>query len=132
MNHFCINIEQETLKNKDFRRVLFTTELSQLVLMCIPPKEEIGKEIHHLDQFIRVEKGRGEAIIDKVHHVLEDGSALVIPKGAEHNIVNTSPDQDLLLYTIYTPPEHKKDTIHHSKKEADNDKEDEFDGKTSL
>jgi mannose-6-phosphate isomerase-like protein (cupin superfamily) len=132
MNHYHDNIEEETLKNKDFRRILFTTELSQLVVMCIPPKEDIGKETHHLDQFIRIEKGRGEAIIDKVQHVLEDGIALVIPKGAEHNIINTSDKEDLLLYTIYTPPEHKKDTIHHSKKEALNDKDDEFDGKTSL
>ncbi len=132
MNHYYANLEEETIKNKDFRRVLFTSEHSQLVLMCVPPKEDIGKEIHDLDQFIRVEKGIGEAIIDNVHHVLSDGFAIIIPKGAEHNVVNTSPNQDLLLYSIYTPPEHKKDTIHHSKKDAIADKDHEFDGKTSL
>lgn len=114
---YTINLEEETIENDNFRKVLNTTDKSQLVVMSLLPSEDIGEEVHNVDQFIRVEEGEGRAIIDKEEYDLEDGSAVVIPAGAVHNIVNTG-DDDLKLYTIYTPPNHPKDTIHKTKAEA--------------
>ena len=130
MKGYITNIEDDTLKNKDFRRVLYTGKNSQLVLMSLRPKEEIGEETHTLDQFIRVEAGDGDAILDGVKHQISDGSAVVIPAGTKHNIVNDSDTQELQLYTLYSPPEHRDGTIHKTKADALSHEE-HFDGKTS-
>lgn len=120
MAGYGINIEQASLDNDYFRKVLFTGPKSQLVLMSLEPGEDIGRETHpNTDQFIRVEAGTGEAIIGGQTYQLEDGSAIVIPAGAEHNVTNTSSSEALRLYTIYTPPEHPDGTIHKTKAEAD-------------
>ena len=126
---FVANIEDETLKNTDFRRVLYTGKFSQLVLMCLKPKEEIGEEVHTtVDQFFRFEEGEGLVVIDGVKHVVKDGSAAIVPSGALHNVINTSAKKLLKLYTIYSPPEHIDKTIRHSKQEA-LDQPEEYDGK---
>ena len=120
MSGYSINIEERTLKGDNFREVLYTTQRSQLVIMTLKPGEEIGME-HHTghDQFIRVEAGRGEAILDGETHALEDGVAVVIPAGTEHNVINTSATEPMRLYTLYTPPEHPDGTVHATKAEAD-------------
>ena len=120
MAGYSINLEQKTLANEAFRSVLYTTERCQLVVMTLKPGEEIGME-HHTghDQFIRVESGEGVAIVDGKRHNLEDGVAVIIPAGTEHNVINTSDTISLRLYTIYTPPEHPDGTIHKTKAEAD-------------
>ena len=130
MKGYVTNIEQDSLSNKDFRRVLYTAKNTQLVLMSIRPNEDIGEEIHSLDQFIRVEAGHGLAILDGVEHQISDGSAVVIPAGTKHNVVNDSDSEDLKLYTLYSPPEHRDGTIHRTKGDA-LDHEEHFDGKTS-
>jgi mannose-6-phosphate isomerase-like protein (cupin superfamily) len=131
MKGFVINLEEETLNNNNFRKVLYTTSKSQLVLMSLKPQEEIGEEVHHLDQFIRVEKGEGKAILNDVEYKIQDGSGIVIPEGVKHNIINTSQTEELKLYTLYMPPEHKDGVIHPTKEDAMNDTQDEFDGKTT-
>jgi mannose-6-phosphate isomerase-like protein (cupin superfamily) len=119
MPGYHVNLEQANLDNEDFRRVLFTGPKSQLVLMALPPGEDIGLEMHpHTDQFIRVEDGHGQAVVDGKNYELEDGSAIVIPAGSVHNVFNTSPTMMLKLYTIYTPPEHPDGTVHKTKAEA--------------
>jgi mannose-6-phosphate isomerase-like protein (cupin superfamily) len=126
---FVANIEKETTKNTDFRRVLYTGKFSQLVLMRLVPGEEIGEETHDdVDQFFRFEEGEGAVIIDGVKHAVKDGSAVVVPSGARHNVVNTSKTADLKLYTIYSPPEHQDKVVRKTKKEAEA-KEEHYDGK---
>lgn len=116
---YVTNIERETLSNEDFRRVLFTGRNTQLVLMTLKPGEDIGRETHEEhDQFIRVEAGRGVAMLAGKEHPLSDGVAVVIPAGVEHNIINTSADSPLRLYTLYSPPEHPDGTIHRAKRDA--------------
>ena len=127
MKGYITNIEKLTLKNTDYRRVLYTAKNSQLVVMNLQPGEEIGEEIHQLDQFIRIEQGSANAILDGVDHEIKDDFVVVIPAGARHNIINTG-DIELKLYTVYSPPEHK-DGVVHSRKE--NEAEEHFDGKTS-
>ncbi len=118
MPGYHTNIEQKSLENEYFRQVLFTGPHSQLVVMALRPGEDIGLETHgDVDQFIRVEAGQGKAILNGQEYPLEDGSAVVIPAGTEHNIVNTS-SAPLKLYTIYTPPEHPDGTVHKTKAEA--------------
>jgi mannose-6-phosphate isomerase-like protein (cupin superfamily) len=118
MTGFIINIEEKSLQNGYFREVLFTTDKSQLVVMALKPGEEIGMEVHpEHDQFIRIESGKGKAIMNGEEHEISDGSAVVIPAGTQHNIINTS-EVVMKLYTIYTPPEHKPGTIHKTKEEA--------------
>ena len=120
MSGYSINIETKTLANNYFREVLYSTSRSQLVIMTLQPGEEIGMEHHEgHDQFIRVEQGEGVAILDGEKHVLEDGVAVVIPAGTEHNVINTSTSAPLRLYTLYTPPEHPDRLIHQTKAEAD-------------
>ena len=126
-----MNLEDVTEENNNFRTVLYTGKNSQLVVMSIKPGEEIGEEVHQLDQFIRIEAGKGKVVIDGVEHEVEDDFGIVIPATAKHNVINTSEDEDLKLYTIYSPPEHKDGVIHATKEDAMNDKEDEFDGKTT-
>lgn len=123
------NIENLTIQNENFRQVLYTSKFCQLVLMSLKPGEEIGDEVHEVDQFFRIEKGAGEAVIDGVSHKIEDGSAVVVPAGARHNIINSGPEA-LKLYTIYMPPHHKDGTVHTTKEEALSDDE-HFDGAVS-
>ena len=128
---FVGKIETETVKNTDFRRVLYTGQYSQLVLMALKVGEEIGEETHgDVDQFFRFEQGQGKVVIDGKEHVVKDGDAAIVPAGAKHNVINTSKDSELKLYTIYSPPEHQDKTIRHTKKEAIG-KEEHFDGKTT-
>lgn len=120
MSGFVIDIEQKTLENENFREVLFTAPHSQLVVMTLQPGEEIGMETHDdIDQFIRVEAGTGKAILNGEDKALADGTAVVIPAGTEHNVVNSSQTEPLKLYTIYSPAEHPDGTINKTKAEAD-------------
>ena len=116
MDGYITDIEQETLTNEDFRRVLFTGPNLQLVLMALRPEEDIGLETHDgHDQFIRIEAGIGVARLNGEETPLADGSIVVIPAGVEHNIVNTSKDEALRLYTLYSPPEYPDETVHPTK-----------------
>lgn len=120
MSGYVTNIEQKSLENENFREVLFTGPLSQLVLMSLKPGEDIGLETHDdVDQFIRVEAGQGTALLNGKRHDLADGSAVVIPAGTEHNVTNTAKSGSLKLYTVYSPPNHPDGTIHKTKAEAD-------------
>lgn len=115
---YTLDIESETVKNTNYRKVLHTTKLTQLVLMSIKPGDEIGMEVHKQgDQFIRIEAGTGESVLDGKKESLKDGSALVIAAGVHHNIINTSKTEDLKLYAVYSPPEHKDGTIDKDKPE---------------
>ena len=124
---YITNIEQESLLNKNFRKVLYTAKNSQLVVMSLLPKEEIGEEVHQLDQFIRVEKGQGKTVLNDVEYELSDGFCVVVPAGTKHNIINTSETEEMKLYTVYSPPNHKDGTIHATKAEAEANEE-HFDG----
>ena len=119
MNPFFGNIEEKTLKNSYFRQVLFTGTHSQLVLMSLKPGEEIGAEVHpYVDQFFRLEQGEAKFIIDGKEFLAKDANAVIVPAGAKHNVINTSKDKELKLYTIYSPANHPKGTIHKTLKEA--------------
>jgi len=131
MKGCVVNLEKDTVKNTDFRRVLYTGKYSQLVLMNLKPMEEIGEETHEdVDQFFRFEKGQGKVTIDDVEHLVRDGDGVIVPAGARHNVVNVSKSMDLKLYTIYSPPEHQDGTIRHTKKDAIT-REEHFDGNTT-
>ncbi len=131
MKGFNTNIEKETLENENFRKVLYTSKHSQLVLMSLAPNEDIGMEVHpDNDQFFRFEKGQGKAIIDGNEYKVSDGSAVVVPAGSQHNIVNTSATERLSLYTIYSPAHHKDGIVRANKAEAQAN-EAEFDGTTT-
>jgi len=127
MKGFITNIETDTLENTDYRRVLYTAKNSQLVLMSIEPGDEIGAEVHELDQFIRLEQGTATVVLNGESHEVPADSAVVIPAGVEHNVINTGPDV-LKLYSVYAPPEHKDKTVHATK--AD-EQEEHFDGVTT-
>ena len=129
MKGFVKNIDDIATGNQDFRRVLYTGKNSQLVVMALKPKEEIGMEVHHLDQFFRVEEGVGEAVLDGVRTPLSEGMAILVPAGANHNIINTG-DGPLKLYTLYAPPNHRDGVVHHTRADAEKDDE-QFDGKTT-
>ncbi len=120
MNHgYHSNIEKETLENENFRKVLFTAPNSQLVAMCLQPNQDIGLEVHHEhDQFFRIEQGTGVAVVGDQEYQLAPESAVVVPAGVEHNIINTSSIEKMKLYTIYSPPEHPDGTVHATKEEA--------------
>jgi mannose-6-phosphate isomerase-like protein (cupin superfamily) len=126
---FVTQLEKETEKNTDYRRVLYTGMNSQLVLMCLEPGVEIGEEVHpDRDQFFRFETGEGAVFIDKVRHNVRAGDGVIVPAGALHNVVNTSKKEKLRLYTIYSPPEHVDKTVRHTKADAEAQPE-EYDGK---
>lgn len=129
MKGFVQDIEMLAVTNSDFRRVLYTAQNCQLVLMSIEPKGEIGLEIHQLDQFFRVEEGSGEAILDGIKTPIRAGFAVLVPAGANHNIVNTG-SVPLKLYTLYAPPNHRDGVVHHTREDAEADSE-QFDGKTT-
>jgi mannose-6-phosphate isomerase-like protein (cupin superfamily) len=131
MKGFCSNIEKETLENDNFRKVLYTGKHSQLVLMSLAPNEEIGTEVHpDNDQFFRIEKGQGKVIIDGNEYEVKDGFAVVVPCGAQHNVINVSATESLKLYTIYSPAHHKDGVVRATKVEAEANGP-EFDGKTT-
>ena len=118
MKGYVVQLEEATRNNENFRQVLFTATHSQLVLMSLKPGEEIGEEVHDLDQFIRFEAGEGSVIMDGQSFSVGDGVAVVIPSGTKHNVINVSKTKELKLYSLYSPPEHKDGTIHKTKKEA--------------
>jgi mannose-6-phosphate isomerase-like protein (cupin superfamily) len=119
MSGYSIDIERATVENETFRTVLYTAHHCQLVVMSIEPGGEIGMERHDReDQFIRVEAGQGRAILDGETHELADGTALVIPAGTQHNVVNSSQTEPLRLYTVYAPPHHPDGTVHPTKADA--------------
>jgi len=129
MKGYVQDIEGIAIKNDEFRRVLYTAKNCQLVVMALKPKEEIGAEVHKLDQFFRVEEGSGEAVLDDVRTALRPGFAVVVPAGTNHNIINTG-SVPLKLYTIYAPPNHRDGVVHHTPADAEKDNE-HFDGKTT-
>jgi mannose-6-phosphate isomerase-like protein (cupin superfamily) len=131
MKGFNSNIEKDSIENENFRKVLYTGKHSQLVLMSLLPKEEISMEVHEEnDQFFRIEKGEGKCIIDGNEYEIHDGSAIVVPAGAQHNVINTSETEKLKLYTIYSPAHHKDGIVRETKEIAEAN-EAEFDGITS-
>jgi len=131
MKGFNANIEKATLENRNYRKVLYTSKHSQLVLMSLKPNEEIGMEVHSdNDQFFRFEKGQGKCVIDGNEYEVKDGSAIVVPAGAKHNVINVSESEDLKLYTIYSPAHHKDGVVRATKAEAEADGP-EFDGATT-
>ena len=129
MKGFVQNIEKVAVKNNEFRRVLYTAKHCQLVVMALPPKEEIGAEVHKLDQFFRVEEGTGEAVLEGVRTKIQAGFAVLVPAGAKHNIINTGA-VPLKLYTLYAPPNHRDGVVHHTRDDAGADTE-QFDGNTT-
>lgn len=129
MKGFVQDIEQIAVKNESFRRVLYTARNCQLVVMALKPGEEIGAEVHKLDQFFRIEEGTGEAVLDGVSTKLSAGFAVLVPAGANHNIINTG-SVPLKLYTLYAPPNHRDGVVHHTQADAEKDNE-HFDGKTT-
>jgi len=129
MKGYVKDIEGLAVKNSDFRRVLYTAKNCQLVLMALKPKEEIGAEVHKLDQFFRVEEGSGEAVLDGVRTPIKAGFAVLVPAGTNHNIINTGAGP-LKLYTLYAPPNHRDGVHHHTRAAAEADTE-HFDGKTT-
>lgn len=126
MKGYVTNIEKLTLENTNFREVIYTDKNCQLVLMSLLSKQDIGEEVHDVDQFLRIEKGSGKVILNNESHDFNDGYAIIVPAGVKHNIINSS-DLDMKIYTIYTPPHHKDGTIHKTKADAENDKSDFFD-----
>ena len=129
MKGFVKDIEKLAVANGDFRQVLYTAKHCQLVLMSLKPKEEIGAEVHTLDQFFRVEEGAGEAVLDGVRTPIRAGFAVLVPAGANHNIINSG-TVPLKLYTLYSPPNHRDGVVHHTRADAEADNE-HFDGKTT-
>lgn len=129
MKGFVQNIEDIVNKNREFRRVLYTAANIQLVVMSLNPKEEIGLELHELDQFFRVEEGNGEALLEGLRTEISAGFAILVPAGTKHNIINTG-KVPLKLYTLYAPPNHRDGVVHRTRVEAEKDSE-HFDGKTT-
>lgn len=128
MNGYIVNIEKLSLENKNFRKVLYTDKNCQLVLMSLLAGEDIGEEVHDVDQFLRVERGTGKAILNNISHDLTDGSIIVVPAGTKHNIFNLG-ENEMKLYTLYMPPHHRDGVVHKTKEEGESDKSDVFDGK---
>ena len=119
MSGYHAAIEDLTIQNSYFRHVLYTGKYTQLVLMSLKPKEEIGMEVHEkVDQFFRFEKGIGKVIINESNYDIKDGDVIIVPAGAQHNVINVSENEDLKLYTLYSPPNHPDGTIHKTKEDA--------------
>lgn len=130
MKGYITNIEAASLENAYFRKVLYTAKNCQLVVMSLNPGEDIGEEVHHLDQFIRCEAGEGKVVLSGVESDFPDGFVVIIPAGTRHNIINTSGEKPLKLYTLYAPPNHRDGVVHETKAIAEIDEE-HFDGKTT-
>ncbi len=120
------NVERESLVNTNFRKVLYTAKYCQLVVMHLQPSEDIGEEVHTLDQFIRIEKGQAKAVLNDVESPLGDGDAVIVPAGTKHNIINASSTEPVKLYTVYAPPEHRDGTVHVTKADAQADTQDHY------
>lgn len=119
MTGYFAHIEEETIKNNNFRKVLYTGKFSQLVAMSLLPGEEIGEEVHdHVDQFFRFEVGEGKAVLNGEEIIFKADDVVIIPAGVRHNIINTSASETLKLYTIYSPANHPEGTVHATKAEA--------------
>lgn len=132
MKGYVTDIERETFANDNFRKVLYTAKLSQLVIMHIEVGQDIGEEVHEVDQFLRIEMGTGKAVLDGVEHELSDGFSITVPAGTKHNVINTSPEMPLKLYTVYSPPNHKDGLVHKTKADAEADEpNDHWDGSTT-
>jgi len=129
MKGFVQDIESIAIKNDAFRQVLYTAKNCQLVVMAINPTEEIGAEVHNLDQFFRVEEGTGEAVLNGVRTPISAGFAVLVPAETNHNIINTG-SVSLKLYTLYAPPNHRDGVVHRTRADAETDDE-HFDGKTT-
>lgn len=129
MKGYVTNIEKNSLENEYFRKVLYTDHNCQLVVMSLLVGEDIGEEVHDVDQFLRIEQGSGKAVLDGTSHELFDGSVVVVPAGTKHNIINTG-SSPMKLYTLYMPPHHRDGVVHKTKAEAEADTE-HFDGKTT-
>jgi mannose-6-phosphate isomerase-like protein (cupin superfamily) len=129
MKGYIDNIESIAIKNENFRQVLYTAKNCQLVIMALKPSEDIGMEVHQLDQFFRIEEGNGESILDGVHTKIKAGFAVLIPAGTQHNIVNSG-SVPMKLYSLYSPPNHRDGVVHQTKAIAEADDE-HFDGKTT-
>lgn len=131
MKGFHSNIEEDTLENTNFRKVLYTSKHSQLVLMALKPGQDIGMEVHNEnDQFFRFEAGTGKVVIDGNEYEVSDGSAVIVPVGAEHNVINTSDTEMLKMYTIYSPPHHQDGVLRETKEDAESS-EPHYDGTTT-
>lgn len=130
MKGYVTDIEKDTIENDHFRKVLYTAAYTQLVVMSIPPGEDIGEEVHGQDQFLRIEAGEGVAVLNGEEHAIKDGSAVVVPASTRHNIKNTSSTEALKLYSLYSPPHHEDGVVHATKADAEADHE-EFMGETS-
>jgi mannose-6-phosphate isomerase-like protein (cupin superfamily) len=129
MKGYVQDIEDIAVRNSEFRLVLYTAQHCQLVVMALKPREEIGAEVHKLDQFFRVEEGTGQAVLDGITTAIQAGFAVIVPAGTKHNIINNS-TVPLKLYTLYAPPNHRDGVVHHTRKDAEDDNE-HFDGKTT-
>lgn len=129
MKGFVQDIESLAVKNDKFRQVLYTGKKSQLVLMSLKPREDIGAEIHQVDQFFRVEEGSGEAVLNGARTPIQAGFAVLVPAGVNHNIINTG-SVPLKLYTLYAPPNHRDGVVHETRADAEGDTE-QFNGKTT-
>ena len=129
MKGYVHNIERAANQNATFRTVLYTAKNCQLVVMSLKPGEDIGAEVHQLDQLLRVEEGEGRAVLDGVEHRIKPGFAILVPAGARHNIIN-GPSGPMKLYTLYAPPNHRDGVVHATKADAEADEE-HFDGKTT-
>src|SRR3989338_1878798 len=126
MRGYVANIEKLSLENENFRTVLYTAKSSQLVVMSLKPGEDIGEEVHQLDQFLRIEAGGGKAVLGGEEDAVGDGSAILVPAGMSHNVINTSLDKPMKLYTLYSPPNHEDGKIHRTKEEAMADEAEHF------
>lgn len=115
--HFTIATVAE--KSADFRRVLWTGEHTQVVIMTIPVSEEIGEEVHEdTDQIITFVSGTAKVVLDGSTKSCAQGDLVAVPAGAKHNVINTG-ENPLILYTVYGPPEHAADAVHHTKEEGE-------------
>jgi mannose-6-phosphate isomerase-like protein (cupin superfamily) len=132
MKGYVTDIEKATFANENFRKVLYTTKHSQLVVMHIEVGQDIGEEVHDVDQFLRIEVGTAKAVLNGVEHDVSDGFSITVPAGTKHNIINTSPEVPLKLYTVYAPPNHKDGLVHKTKADAEADEpNDHWDGSTT-
>ena len=130
MQGFVKNIAEVAEENENFRKVLYTTKNSQLVVMHLKAEEEIGMETHDLDQTLYIVQGEGKAILDGVSHTIQKGSVVVVPKGCKHNVINGQKSAPMKLYTVYAPPHHKDGVVHKTKEDSEKSEE-HFDGETT-
>lgn len=128
MKGYVIDIEKAAVENENFRKVLYTAKNSQLVVMALKPNEDIGEETHDSDQFLRIEEGEGKAVLDGAEYAIKAGFAVVVPAGTKHNIINTSAEKEMKIYSVYSPPNHRDGVTHATKEEGEKDNE-HFDSK---